>query len=101
MSTSTAGNTILEETARMQEILSDMEAELASKKRNPGGCSSKKVIVICESTILSICAMQIFLILQLIAISRVFCLISKLQMDLNEIIIFKWKSHRVKTVTHG
>ena len=72
MSTSAAGNTILEETARMQEILSDMEAKLASKKRNPGGCSSKKLIVIAESTILSICEMQIFLILQLIAMSRVF-----------------------------
>ena len=72
MSTSGAGNTILEETARMQEILSDMEAELASKKRNPDGVSSKKVIVIGESTILSICEMQIFLILQLIAMSRVF-----------------------------
>lgn len=72
MSTSAAGNTILEETARIQEILSDMEAQLASKKWNPDGCSSKKVIVIGESTILSICEMQIFLILQLIAMSRVF-----------------------------
>ena len=60
------------ETTRIQIVVSDMEARLGTRDLNPGGCSSEKAMVIGGSTILRICKIEIFLILQLMTISRFF-----------------------------